>query len=101
MKKLFCLLLFLPLIVPAADADYISHQKKFKKFVASITEAANKISWSGKHNFQDVEFIKDEMDGDDTVYARAWYADYYILIRSYTDKIWSKSYAAGFGTNST
>ena len=103
-KKLFCVLLFLLLIVPAADAarhsNSHSHQKKFEKFVDSINEAANQISWSGKHNFQDVEFIEDEMDGDETVYAWAWYADYYILIRSYEDKTWSKSYAAGFWTNS-
>ena len=99
MKKLFCVLLFLLLIVPAADA-LSPHQKKFEIFEKSINEAANKISWSGKHNFQDVEFVRDETEGDETVYARAWYADYYILIRSYTDKTWSKSSVSFFWTSS-
>jgi len=77
-----------------------SHEQNFMKFENSINEVANKITWSRKHNFQDVEFVENEMEGDETVYARAWYDDYYLVIRAYTDKTWSKSYVLGFWTSS-
>lgn len=40
------------------------------------------------------------MLGDETVYSRAWYSDYYVLIRNYRSKDWSSSYVTNFWTNS-
>ena len=77
-----------------------SHEKNFEIFEKTIFDAANQISWSSEYNFQDREFIEDEMDGDEMVYQRAWYDDHYAFIRSYEDKTWSKSYLASFWTDS-
>ena len=79
------------------DEEYL---KRFDAFFNSINEAANTISWSSEYNLQDVEFVKNEMDGDETVYARAWYDDYYLLIRRYHNNDWSKSFVSDFWTNS-
>ena len=97
-RKLY-LSIFMTLLL-VSSAFSASHEKNFEVFENSIIETANKISWSGKHNFQDVEFVRNEMEGDETVYARAWYDDYYLVIRAYTDKTWSKSYVMGFYTSS-
>ena len=100
-KKIYfaiCMILFL--ISSAFAASFEKHEKNFALFENSIIDVANKITWSGKHNFQDVEFVENEMEGDETVYARAWYDDYYLVIRKYTNKTWSKSFALGFWTSS-
>ena len=97
-KKLYfaiCMILFLD-----SYAFAVSHEKNFEVFENSIIEVANKITWSGKHNLQDVEFVENEMEGDETVYARAWFNDYYLVIRKYTGKTWSKSFVLGFWTSS-
>ena len=99
MYKKLCLSIFMILLL-SHSAFSASHEQKFVAFLNSIIEAANKITWSGKHNFQDVEFVRNEMDGDEMVYDRAWYSDYYLVIRKYTDKTWSKSNVSDFWTNS-
>ena len=99
MYKRLYLAVFMMLLL-ASSSFSASHEKNFEVFENSVIEVANNISWIGKHNFQDVEFIENEMEGDETVYARAWYDDYYLVIRAYTDKTWSKSYVMGFYTNS-
>ena len=68
MYKKICLAIFMMLIcISSAFAD--QKEKNFELFEETIIEAANKITWSGKHNFQDVEFVKNEMNGDETVYS--------------------------------
>ena len=89
------MILFFPAFSSADD-----HEDKFIAFWNSIEEAANRISWSGEHNMQDVEFVRNEMLGDETVYERAWFSDYYVLIRNYRNKDWSSSYITDFWTNS-
>ena len=76
------------------------HEEKFSAFWNTIEKAANQISWSGEYNLQDVDFVRNEMLGDETVYSRAWYSDYYVLIRNYSNKDWSSSYISEFWTNS-
>ena len=99
MHKKICLAVLVMLIcISSAFAD--QHENNFELFEETIIEAANKITWSGEHNFQDVEFVENEMDGDETVYARAWYDDYYVVVRKYEDKNWSSSYVASFWTAS-
>ena len=101
MKKFLCCFVFLfVLISPAFANDYEEHEKRFITFYDSLEKAAQQISWSGKYNFQDIQFVKNEMLGDETVYARAWYDDYYLVIRNYSDKSWSKSSLANFSTSS-
>ena len=101
MKKFFCFAIFFAVLLLTSSMSFAaSHKQNFITFLNSVTEAANKITWSGQHNFQDVEFVRNEMDGDETVYARAWYSDYYILIRKYTDKTWAKSEVSDFWTSS-
>lgn len=99
-KKLLYITMLFAMSFFASSAFAASHEQNFITFEKSIDEVANKITWSGKHNFQDVEFVENEMVGDETVYARAWYDDYYLVIRAYTDKTWSKSYVFGFWTSS-
>ena len=101
-SKFFCAVIMILLSVSTvfASSPYEEHQKRFEAFSKSIDDAANKISWSGEYNLQDVEFVRNEMNGDETVYARAWYDDYYLVIRKYTNKTWSKSFALGFWTSS-
>ena len=97
-SKIYLAVLVLLLLVSPVFAA--SHERNFEIFEKSITEAANQISWSSEYNFQDREFVEDEMDGDETVYQRAWYDDHYVLIRKYNDKTWSKSYVSHFWTDS-
>ena len=97
-KKIYLAVVVMLICISSAFAD--SHQERFEVFSNSIEEVANKITWSGKHNFQDVEFVENEMDRDETVYSRAWYDDYYLVIRNYKDKNWSSSYVANFWTAS-
>ena len=66
-KKIYLAVFITLLFVSSAFAD--QHEKNFELFEKTIIEAANKITWSGKHNFQDVEFVKNEMNGDETVYS--------------------------------
>ena len=98
-QKFLCAAVAMILFFPAlSSAD--DHEEKFAAFWKTIEEAANRISWSGEHNLQDVEFVRDEMFGDERVYSRAWYSDYYVLIRNYSNKDWSSSFVANFWTNS-
>lgn len=101
-RKLLCLIIILSfailLVSPSAFAA--SHEQNFITFYESIIEAANKITWSSKYTFQDTEFVKDEMNGDEMVYNRAWCGDYYLVIRGYTDKTWAKSDVSVFWSNS-
>ena len=99
-QKFLCALIFLLLLIFPAGSWADEHEEKFAAFWKTIEEAANRISWSGEHNMQDVEFVRNEMLGDERVYARAWYSDYYVLIRHYRNKDWSSSYVANFWTNS-
>ena len=94
----FCLCVFVYLVDGIAFAA--SHEENFITFAKSVDEVANKIIWSGKHNFQDVEFVKNEMDGDEMVYDRAWYSDYYLVVRKYDDKTWTKSDLSAFWSSS-
>ena len=98
MFKLFVSAVMILVCVSSAFSD--EHEKRFEAFCESIVEAANKISWSSEYKLQDVEFVKNELWGDETVYARAWYDDYYLLIRKYDSSEWSKSYVYNFWTNS-
>ena len=102
MKKFLLCLAFLFALTSSAFSydDYEEHGKRFITFCESLGKVADQISWSGKYNLQDIEFVKNEMLGDETVYSRAWYDDYYLLIRKYTDKSWSESYLANFSTSS-
>ena len=101
-SKFFCAVIMILLSVSTvfASSPYEEHQKRFEAFSKSIDDAANKISWSGEYNLQDVEFVRNEMNGDETVYARAWYSDYYVVIRHYKDNNWSSSYVSEFWTTS-
>ena len=101
-SKFFCAVIMILLSVSTvfASSPYEEHQKRFEAFSKSIDDAANKISWSGEYNLQDVEFVRNEMNGDKTVYARAWYSDYYVVIRHYKDNNWSSSYVSEFWTTS-
>ena len=102
MKKflLFVTLFFALASSAFAYDDYEEHEKRFITFFESIEKVANQISWGGEHKLQDIEFVENEMDGDETVYARAWYDDYYVLIRNYRDKNWSKGFVSNFSTSS-
>ena len=104
MRKIFASVVVMMLVVLPSYAEIAGvagvETPGFRAFAEGIDEAANKISWSNEYNFQDVEFVKDEMYGDERVYARAWYADYYVLIRKYTGKDWSQSYITHFWTSS-
>ena len=99
-KFLCAVIMILLLTSPAFTLTDEEYLKRFDAFFNSINEAANTISWSSEYNLQDVEFVKNEMDGDETVYARAWYDDYYLLIRRYHNNDWSKSFVSDFWTNS-
>ncbi len=97
-SKIYLAVFSLLLLVCPVFAD--SHEDNVELFAQTIIEAANQISWSSEYNFQDREFVRNEMDGDETVYQRAWYDDHYVLIRKYNDKTWSKSYVSHFWTDS-
>lgn len=98
-RFLCSVIVFVLLLCPSlSSAD--EHEKKFDAFWDTINKAANQISWSGEHNMQDVEFVGNELLGYERVYARAWYSDYYVLIRHYRNKDWSSSYISNFWTNS-
>lgn len=99
-KKLLCITMLFAMSFFASSAFAASHEQNFITFTNSIIEAANRITWSGKHNLQDSEFVKDDMDGDEMVYDRAWYSDYYIVVRKYSDKTWAKSEVSFFWTSS-
>lgn len=99
-KFLWAVIMIFLSAAPVFASSYEEHEKKFESFFNSINEAAKKISWSSEYNLQDVEFVKDEMNGDETVYARAWYDDYYLLIRRYRNNDWSESSVSDFWTNS-
>ena len=92
--------MILVLTSPAFTLTDEEYQKKFESFFNSIDDVAKKISWSSEYNLQDVEFVRDEMNGDETVYARAWYDDYYLVIRKYHNSNWSNSFVSDFWTNS-
>ena len=98
-QKFLCAVVAVILFFPA-DSSADEHEEKFMAFWKTIEEAANRISWSGEHNMQDVEFVRNELFGDERVYARAWYSDYYVLIRHYRNKDWSSSYISNFWTDS-
>lgn len=98
--RFLCAVVLLTLLLCPSLSSADEHEKKFLAFWDSINKAANQISWSGEHNMQDVEFVKNEMIGDETVYSRAWYSDYYVLLRNYRNKDWSSSYITNFWTNS-
>ena len=101
MKKfLLFVALFCALASSAFADDYDDHVKRFLTFCDSIVKVADQISWSGKYKLQDIEFVENERDGDETVHARAWYDDYYVLIRVYSDKDWSKGFVSNFSTSS-
>ncbi|MBR1485660.1 MAG: hypothetical protein IJ597_00200 [Synergistaceae bacterium] len=102
MKKFLLCLAFIFSFASSAFAlnEYEAHEKRFEKFYESLVKVANQISWSGEYDFQDIEFVESELFGDETVYSRAWYDDYYLLIRSYENKIWSKGYISNFSTSS-
>ena len=100
LKFLSAFILMLLIISPAFSDSYEEHEKKFIAFYESVEKAANQICWSGEYNLQDVEFVRNEMLGDERVYARAWYADYYLVIRKYNDKKWSSSFVSHFSTTS-
>ena len=98
-QKFLCAAVMLLLILPSCSfAD--DHEKKFADFWSSLEKAANPISRSGEYDIQDVEFVKDEMYGDETVYARAWYSDDYFLTRKYNGRDWSGGYLYSFWTDS-
>ena len=98
-QKFLCAVVAMILFFPAcSSAD--DHEKKFADFWSSIETATNPISRGGEYNMQDVEFVKDEMYGDETVYERAWYSDDYFLTRKYNGRDWSSSYLYSFWTNS-
>lgn len=100
-SKFLCAVIMIFLsAAPVFASSYEEHEKKFESFFNSINDAAKKISWSSEYNLQDIEFVKDEMNGDETVYARAWYDDYYVVIRHYKDNSWSGSYVSEFWTTS-
>ena len=101
MSKLCASIVIILLAVsPVFSSQYNSHEERFEAFAKSIDEAANKISWSSEYNLQDMEFVKGELFDDEMVYARAWYADYYVLVRKYRSKDWSSSRVADFWTSS-
>ena len=76
------------------------HERKFADFWSSIEVAANPVSLGGEYDFQDVEFVRDEMYGDETVYERAWYSDDYFLTRKYNGRDWARSYLYSFWASS-
>ena len=98
--RFLCAAVVLILLLCPSFSSADEHEKKFFAFWESIKNVADKVSWSGEYNMQDVEFVRNEMLGDETVYSRAWYSDYYVLIRNYRNKDWSSSYVANFWTNS-
>ncbi|MBQ7544087.1 MAG: hypothetical protein IJT02_04000 [Synergistaceae bacterium] len=98
MFKFFASVVVILVCVSPAFSD--DHESRFEAFYDSIAEAANKISWSSEYKLQDVEFVRGELFDDETVYARAWYDDYYVLVRKYTGKDWSSSKVSDFWTNS-
>ena len=98
--KFLCAVAAVMILFSPSFSSADEYEEKFEAFWSSIMSAANQISWSGEHNLQDVEFVRNEMLGDETVYARAWYSDYYVLIRNYRNKDWSNSYISEFWTNS-
>lgn len=91
--------LVMAVVFPALSSGD-EHEEKFEAFWKSIESATNPISWGGECDLQDIEFVRNEMFGDETVYARAWYSDYYVLIRRYKNKDWSSSFISNFWTNS-
>ncbi len=100
-SKFLCAFIVICLSVPPVFASsYEEHEKRFEAFGNSIDEAAKRISWSSEYNLQDVEFVRNEMLGDETVYARAWYDDYYLVIRRYRNNDWSNSFVSNFWTGS-
>ncbi len=100
-KFLLSVVLIFFTVSPALSlSSYEEHERNFNIFYESLEKIANQISWSGEYNLQDIEFVKNEMLGDETVYARAWYDDYYVLIRKYRSKNWSNSFIADFSTSS-
>ena len=98
--KFLCAVVAVMLLCLQSCSFADEYEEKFVSFWRSVESVANQISWSGKHNLQDVEFVRNEMLGDERVYARAWYSDYYVLIRNYRNRDWSNSYISEFWTNS-
>lgn len=72
--------------------------KNYNDFENQIIELSKQISQTTKYAYQDVEFVENEMDGDETVYERAWKGDGYFLIRNYKNDEWSEdeSYLTSF-----
>lgn len=97
-SKFLCAVFLILLSVPQVFA--LGYEEKFEAFSNSIDEAAKQICWSGEYDLQDVEFVRNEMLGDETVYSRAWYSDYYVVIRKYRNRDWSNSYVSAFWTSS-
>lgn len=96
-RLIYAFAVILLMVSPAFSDEY---EEKFVAFGKSIAEAADRICWSSEYNFQDVEFVENEMLGDERVYARAWYDDYYLVIRKYQGKDWSDSHISDFWTSS-
>ena len=72
-SRFFCaVIMILVFTSPAFTLTDEEYQRRFEAFFNGINDAANKISWSSEYNLQDVEFVRDEMNGDETIYARAW-----------------------------
>ena len=98
MHKILASMAIILLMVSPVLSD--EHEKRFQDFASTIIDAANRISWSSEYKLQDIEFVENEMLGDETVRARAWYDDYYVVIRKYHNKDWSSSHVSDFWTNS-
>ena len=104
MKKCFSFFLFLFLImlfcvsnvcvtsvVLADTTDEEQAMKNYDDFEDEIIVLTKQISQATKYAYQDTEFVENAMDGDETVYARAWKGNGYFLIRCYEDNSWSEN----------
>ena len=80
------------------DDDAMEMMENFEAFVTNVIEKAGALTGGKRHFDQDVEFVENEMDGDEMVYMRAWQGDGFFVIYGYLDDTWEDDYVAYFWT---
>ena len=94
LKKYLALFFIILLTASVSFGNEIEEKqimKNIEDFENQIIELSKQISQTTKYDYQDEEFVENEMDGDETVYERAWKGDGYFLIRNYEDDKWSEN----------
>lgn len=72
-------------------SDGEQQMKNYEEFVESIIELAQQIRRTTNYFFQDTEFVENEMNGDETVYSRAYKGNGYFFIQNYEDASYSEN----------